>query len=369
MNKEYYMQRAIDLANQGKGKVNPNPLVGAVIVKDGRIIGEGYHECFGQAHAEVNAFLNATEDVEGADMYVTLEPCSHYGKTPPCALKIIEKKIKNVYISSLDPNPLVNRKGVGLLESAGIHVESGILEAKTKKQNEIFLKYIQTKRSFVAIKYAMTLDGKIASYTGDSKWITNSQSRAFVHELRNQYMAIMVGVNTVIKDNPRLNTRREGISRDPIRFIIDPHLRIPEDSIVVTTAHDQKTIIVTGKSVNSQKIERLIQLGVHIIQKSTNPDIDLNEVLEDIAAMQIDSLLIEGGAYLIGRAIESNIADKAYVFIAPKIIGGKEALSPVGGQGRALMNDAVLLESITLHAMDGDILVEGYFNHNKENKS
>jgi diaminohydroxyphosphoribosylaminopyrimidine deaminase / 5-amino-6-(5-phosphoribosylamino)uracil reductase len=369
MNKIAYMKRAIELADQGKGKVNPNPLVGAVIVKDGRIIAEGYHECFGHAHAEVNAFLNATEDVEGADMYVTLEPCSHYGKTPPCALKIIEKKIKRVFISSLDPNPLVNRKGVELLEKAGIEVESGILETETQKQNEIFLKYIQTKQTFVAIKYAMTLDGKIATVTGDSKWITNEKSRAFVHDLRNQYMAIMIGVNTVIQDNPRLDTRRREVSRNPIRFVIDPNLRIPEDSMIVQTAKEQQTFVVTGKNFDQSKKERLIQKNVSFIHQTTEHDIDLALLINDISKLNIDSLLIEGGAYVLGSAIESNIVDKAYVFIAPKIIGGKDAPSPIGGSGVMKINDGFQLKDIKLHSFDDDIMVEGYFQHNKEQAS
>ena len=366
MNKIDYMKRAIELADQGQGKVNPNPLVGAVIVKNGKIIGEGYHECFGHAHAEVNAFLNATEDVEGADMYVTLEPCSHYGKTPPCALKIIEKKIKRVFISSLDPNPLVNSRGVALLKSAGIEVESGILSDETEKQNEIFLKYIQTKRPFVAIKYAMTLDGKIATSSGDSKWITNETSRAFVHDLRNQYMAIMVGINTVIHDNPKLDTRRDIPSRNPIRFVIDPTLRIPEDSLIVQTTDHQKTYIVTGHHVDSDKITRLLQKNIGIIQKNTDPEIDLHDLITEIAKLNIDSILIEGGSYLLGKAIESKIVDKAYVFIAPKIIGGKDALSPIGGNGVLKMKDAFKLNSIKLHQFDQDIMIEGYFTNNKE---
>jgi diaminohydroxyphosphoribosylaminopyrimidine deaminase/5-amino-6-(5-phosphoribosylamino)uracil reductase len=366
MNKFDYMKRAIELAEQGKGKVNPNPLVGAVIVKDGKIIGEGYHECFGHAHAEVNAFLNATEDVEGADMYVTLEPCSHYGKTPPCALKIIEKKIHRVFISSLDPNPLVNHKGVELLEQAGITVESGILESETQKQNEIFLKYIQTKKPFVAIKYAMTLDGKIATPSGDSKWITNEKSRAFVHDLRNQYMAIMVGVNTIIKDNPRLDTRREGVSRNPIRFIIDPNLRIPEHSIVVETAQEQQTYLVTGQTFDPDKKDRLVQKNVRFIHQNTVHDIDFSMLIQEIAKLHIDSLLIEGGASVLGSAIESRIVDKVYAFIAPKIIGGKDAPSPIGGLGIFKMNEGLTLKDITLHTFDHDIMVEGYLTDNKE---
>lgn len=361
----YYMQKAIDLADQGKGFVNPNPLVGAVIVKDGKIIGEGYHECFGQAHAEVNAFLNATADVEGADMYVTLEPCSHYGKTPPCALKIIEKKIKRVFISQLDPNPLVNSKGVKLLEDAGIEVQSGILEEKTRKQNEIFLKYIQEKVPFVAMKYAMTLDGKIATKLKDSKWITNEKSRAFVHELRNQYMAILVGANTVIEDDPHLDTRREQkTSRHPIRIIIDPDLSIPLDMYVIKTAHTQPTWIVTGLNHDEQKKKSYEDLGVKIIEKETNP-LNLNDLMITLGQMKIDSLLIEGGSYVHGKALEANIIDKVYAFIAPKLIGGKNALTPVGGEGVDLMKDAYQLNDVTYHTFDNDLLVEGYLKYKK----
>lgn len=358
---EKYMKRAIELANQGKGFVNPNPLVGAVIVKDGKIIGEGYHECFGQAHAEVNAFLNATEDVSGADMYVTLEPCSHYGKTPPCALKIIEKKIKRVFISQLDPNPLVNSKGVKLLKDAGIEVESGILENETKEQNEIFLKYIQTKKPFVAMKYAMTLDGKLATKSRDSKWITNEKSRAFVHDLRNQYMSIMIGVGTVIADDPSLDTRREIPSRNPIRIVIDPKLEIPLDSKIVRTAKDVKTIIVTGQVNDEKLIKKLRDLNIEVILKKADPNIDLNDLMNDLGKMNIDSVLIEGGSYLLGQALLSNILDKAFVFISPKMVGGKDALTPVGGSGIELMKDAIQLTKIKYHYFDQDIMIEGNF--------
>ena len=364
--KEKYMQMAIDLANQGKGFVNPNPLVGAVIVKDGRIIGIGYHERFGEGHAEVNAFKNATEDVEGADMYVTLEPCSHYGKTPPCALKIIDKKIKRVFVSQLDPNPLVNSKGIKLLKDAGIEVETGILEEETKAQNEIFLKYIQTKKPFVAIKYAMTLDGKLATTSRDSKWITNEKSRAYVHELRNQYMAIMAGVNTIILDDSKLNTRRNQPSRNPIRIILDPELQIPISSYVVQSAKEQPTWIVTSETYNQAKYNQLESFGVKLITRPANPDINLEELISYLGEQKIDSILIEGGSYLHAKAIESKIVDKAFVFIAPKIIGGSSALTPVGGEGIHLMKDAYLLNHTTIHTFDNDILIEGYFTKIKE---
>jgi diaminohydroxyphosphoribosylaminopyrimidine deaminase/5-amino-6-(5-phosphoribosylamino)uracil reductase len=362
MHKNDYMKKAIELADYGKGFVNPNPLVGAVIVKNGKIIGEGYHERFGQPHAEVNAFLNATEDVEGAEMYVTLEPCSHYGKTPPCALKIIENKIKKVYISQLDPNPLVNSKGVKMLEDAGIEVEYGILENETKKQNEIFLKYIQTRKPFVALKYAMTLDGKIATATSDSKWITNEKSRAYVHELRNMYQAILVGVGTINSDNPQLNTRRDVLSRNPIRIILDKNLDIKMDSYVITSAHEQKTIVFTSKQAQITKIEQLQSSGVEVIQMDANPHFDLHLLLTLLGEMKIDGVLVEGGSHILGSFIEQKAADKAYVFIAPKYIGSKDALSPIAGQGVAYKKDAYPLKNTTVTSFDEDVMIEGYFN-------
>lgn len=363
---ENFMKRAIELADKGKGSVNPNPLVGAVIVKDGKIIGEGYHECFGHAHAEVNAFLNATESVEGADMYVTLEPCSHYGKTPPCALKIIEKKINRVFISQLDPNPLVNRRGVELLENAGIHVESGILEEEAKKQNEVFLKCIQTKMPYVVMKYAMTLDGKIATSTKDSKWITNEKSRAFVHELRHNYMAIMVGANTVLHDNPHLDTRRnDKPSRNPIRIIIDPDLVTPLNSYVVETAMTQPTWIVTSDEEKDEKLAPYRDKGVKTIPMSTHPLI-LKDLLMILGDLKVDSVLIEGGSYLFGSLLDEKIVDKAYVFIAPKMVGGKDSLTPISGKGVKNMNEAFRLVNTEIHTFDDDIMIEGYFEYDKE---
>jgi diaminohydroxyphosphoribosylaminopyrimidine deaminase / 5-amino-6-(5-phosphoribosylamino)uracil reductase len=359
--KEFYMKKAIDLANRGKGFVNPNPLVGAVIVKNDKIIGEGYHEVFGKAHAEVNAFLNATEDVTGADMYVTLEPCSHYGKTPPCALKIIEKGIKRVFVSSLDPNPLVNFKGIQLLKDAGIEVEYGILDDITKKQNEIFFHFVKYRTPFVAMKYGMTLDGKIASKTGDSKWITNELSRVYVHELRNQYSSIMVGINTILKDNPRLDTRLDRLARNPVRIVLDPNLKIPEQSYVVTTAKDQPTYVVTLQSSNEGKMNQLTDLGVKLI-KQNEKEINLKQLMIDLGKMNIDSVLIEGGSLTHAKALEANIVHKVYAFVAPVMIGGKEALSPVGGNGVQLIKQGIKLNDVSFQQFEDNIMITGYVN-------
>lgn len=351
LEKKAYMQKAIDLAQQGEGFVNPNPLVGSIIVKDGKIIGEGYHEQYGGPHAEVNAFNHATEDVEVATMFVTLEPCAHYGKTPPCALKIVEKKIKKVIIAKTDPNPLVNMKGIEILKNAGIEVEYGLMSDEVELQNEIFLKYIQTKKPFVSIKYAMTADGKLATKNLDSKWITNEASRAYVHELRNKHMAILVGVNTIIHDDARLNTRLDKPHRNPIRIIIDPELTIPRDAYVIKTATVQPTWIVTKKYE-----QRLVDQGVRIIQM---PEIDLAILMDKLGEEKVDSVLIEGGSYTHGKALESGIVDKVYVFIAPKLIGGTKALTPVGGEGVALMSDAYQLKNVKYTPFGDDILMEG----------
>lgn len=351
LDKKVYMQKAIDLAQQGEGFVNPNPLVGSIIVKDGKIIGEGYHEKYGGPHAEVNAFNHATEDVEGATMFVTLEPCAHYGKTPPCALKIVEKKIKKVIIAKTDPNPLVNMKGIEILKNAGIEVEYGLMSDQVELQNEIFLKYIQTKKPFVSIKYAMTADGKLATKNLDSKWITNEASRAYVHELRNKHMAILVGVNTIIHDDARLNTRLDKPHRNPIRIIIDPELSIPRDAYVIKTATVQPTWIVTKKYE-----QRLVDQGVRIIQM---PEIDFVQLMDKLGEEKVDSVLIEGGSYTHGKALESGIVDKVYIFIAPKLIGGTKALTPVGGEGVALMSDAYQLKNVKYTPFGDDILMEG----------
>ena len=358
---EKYMELALTLALKGKGTVSPNPMVGAVIVKDGRIIGEGYHQRYGEGHAEVNAFKNASEDVKGATMYVTLEPCSHYGKTPPCAEKIVEKKIKKVVIGILDPNPLVSGRGVKILQDAGIEVESGILNDKCIKINEIFMKYIVKKEPFVVMKSAMSLDGKIATAAGESKWITGEKSRRNVHVLRKELSAIMVGVETVIKDNPELTCRIEnGIN--PIRIVVDSTLRIPIDSKIIKTADKVKTIIATTKKAEKNTIEILEDYGVQIIIADTNKEgrVDLKDLMKKLGEAKIDSILLEGGAKLNFSALEEGIVDKVQIYIAPKIIGGENAKGPVGGLGIDKLEQAFKLKEITYKTVGEDILIEGY---------
>lgn len=358
------MRKAIALARKGEGYTSPNPLVGAVIVKNGTIIGEGYHEFYGGNHAEVNAFKNAREDVEGSTMYVTLEPCSHFGKTPPCANAIVQKKIKKVVIGLKDPNPLVSGKGIEMLESSGIEVVTNILENECKKLNEVFLKYISTKTPFVLLKYAMTLDGKIATYTGDSKWISNSLSRSYVHEIRHKFSAIMVGIGTVLKDNPNLNTRLEDTSCiDPIRIIVDTKCKIPLDANVINIKSNARTIVATTKLACKDKLKSLKDKGVEIIiTPLKNDHVDLKYLLKTLGDAGIDSILLEGGGELNFSALQENIVDKVVTFISPKIIGGSLSKTPVGGNGIEFMKDAINLDNISLKRFGEDIMLEGYIN-------
>ena len=357
---EEYMKLAIELAKKGKGKVNPNPLVGAVIVKDGKIIGKGYHEKCGTNHAEVNAFLSAKESVEGATMYVTLEPCSHYGKTPPCADKIVEKKIAKVVIGMTDPNPLVSGRGIKKLEDAGIEVVTGVLEDECKKVNEVFIKYISKKVPFVVLKTAMSLDGKIATASGESQWITCEESRLKVHELRNELSGIMVGVNTVIKDNPSLTCRIEN-GRNPRVIVVDSKLRIPIDSNVVINNKNNGLIIATTENCDKDKMLKLEEMGVTILKiQAKNGRVDLKKLMIELGNIGVDGILLEGGSTLNYSALEEGIVDKVQVYIAPKIIGGEKAKTPVGGIGIEKLKDHFKVKNIQVSKIGQDILIEGY---------
>ena len=364
------MKLALELAKKGIGRVHPNPMVGAVIVKDGKIQGQGYHKKCGEGHAEVNAFKDAeekNENVEGAEMYVTLEPCSHFGKTPPCADKIIEKKISKVFIGTLDPNPLVAGRGVKKLKDAGIYVEYGILESECYKLNEVFMKYIVKKEPFVVMKTGMSLDGKIATYSGESKWITEEKSREDVHNLRNELTGIMVGINTVLKDNPQLTCRVNG-GRNPIRIIVDSTLKIPIDCKIVNTAKEVETIIATTDKANLDKINSLEDKGVKIIVvPSKNGKVNLKELMTILGKLKIDSILLEGGGTLNFSALEEGIVDKVKIYIAPKIIGGKDSKTPIEGKGIDNLKDAFKITNLSVSTIKEDILVEGYVEKGDEN--
>lgn len=356
------MRRALELSKKAVGLVNPNPLVGAVIVKDNRIIGEGYHEYFGGPHAEVNAFKNAKEDVEGSTMYVTLEPCSHFGKTPPCADAIVKNKIARVVVGMIDPNPLVAGRGIEILRKNGIEVITGIMEKEIIKTNEIFVKYISSKQPFCIMKTAMTIDGKIATTTGDSKWISNEKSRAYVHELRQRVTGIMVGIGTVLMDDPELTTRREGlISLNPTRIIIDSKARIPIDAKVLKCDKDTKTIIVTTEFADKSKIEAIKQKGAEVIVTQSKDNwVDLKHLMTVLGDMGIDSILLEGGSTLNYSAIEAGIVDKTITFISPKIFGGTSGKTPVGGKGIDYVKDSIKLMDVEVTRFDEDIMIEGY---------
>lgn len=370
MPEEKYMRRAIELAKKGSGHVNPNPLVGAVIVRDGEIIGEGYHECYGQLHAERNAIANAKKrgnSLEGSTIYVTLEPCCHYGKTPPCTEAIIEEKIARVVVGSDDPNPLVSGKGFQMLREKGIEVIPHFLKEECDAMNHVFFHYIRTGTPYVAMKYAMTMDGKIACYTGDSKWVTGEESRAHVQTLRNHYKGIMAGIGTVLADDPMLNCRIEG-GRDPIRIIADSHLRIPMDSQLVRTAGQQPLIVACLPDADEEKAAQLQEKGVEVLRIPGVMTADITEeqkeviflpvLMKELGARKIDGILLEGGGQLNESALQAEIVDRIYCYIAPKIFGGAQAKTPVEGQGLTRAADAWQFNRIGMQEFGQDILLE-----------
>lgn len=365
-----YMRRAIQLARQGQGWCHPNPMVGAVIVRDGRIIGEGYHQKCGELHAERNAFASLTESAQDATLYVTLEPCCHYGKTPPCTEAIIQHGIARVVVGSRDPNPRVNGGGVRILREAGIQVDTDFLREECDALNPVFFHYIQKHTPYVIQKYAMTLDGKIATQTGASKWITGPASRAEVQSLRHACMAIMVGIGTVLADDPLLTCRIPG-GRNPIRIIADSHLRIPLDSQLVATAHEVPTYVVTAfpeqpaqptdRSVyispeTESKVDQLQALGVRLLNlpSADGPGVDLKKLMQVLGEMEADSLLLEGGGTLNESALRAGIVNEIQVYVAPKIFGGR-AKSPVEGQGVNLPEEAYRFQIVGIDPVGEDI--------------
>lgn len=360
-----YMQRAIELAKLGIGKVNPNPLVGAVIVKDGEIISEGYHRVYGDLHAERNAFLNLKnkEDAKGAEMYVTLEPCCHYGKQPPCTEAIIEHGISKVYVGSNDPNILVAGKGIQRLRDAGIEVITEFMKEECDVLNPVFFHYITTKTPFVLMKYAMTLDGKIATRTGHSRWISNEVSRERVQQTRNALKGIMVGIGTVLNDDPRLTCRIEG-SRNPIRIICDSKLRIPLTGNVVTTAKEIPTIVATIEPRPEymrlwEEQKRLLEKeGVEVLVVAEHEErLDLRDLMIKLGEKQIDGILLEGGSTLNYAALQAGIVNRIEAYVAPKLFGGSSSATPVGGEGVELATDAFQCELISTECRDGDVLL------------
>lgn len=360
MSDEAIMRRAIALARTAAGWTNPNPLVGAVVVKDGRVIGQGCHERFGQLHAERNALKSCKEDPAGATIYVTLEPCNHTGHQPPCVDALIEAGIAKVVVGSRDPNPLVSGKGNARLRAAGIEVEEDFLRDECDALNPIFFHYITTKRPYVVSKWAMTVDGKIAAATGDARWVSNEASRADTHELRQRLAGIMVGINTVLADNPELTCRRTVPSNNPTRIVCDSQLRIPLDCTLVATAKETPVIVAcacdTESGAATQKAKALAQAGVSVVRvPGADGRVDLNALMTELGKRQIDSLLVEGGGTLHAQLFAEDLVDRVVVYVAPKVIGGTTAKTPVGGAGIPLMADAIELGTPRVDVLDGDV--------------
>lgn len=365
MTDQEYMLRAIQLAKKGEGWTNPNPMVGAVIVKDGRIIGEGYHKKCGELHAERNAIASLTESAEGATIYVTLEPCCHYGKTPPCTEAIIEQKIKKVVIGSRDPNPKVAGKGAQILRESGITVVQDFMREECDRLNPVFFHYITTKTPYVVMKYAMTLDGKIATKTGASKWITGETARQEVQHMRHRYMGIMAGIGTVLADDPMLNVRVEGW-KSPVRILCDSSLRIPLDSQIVRSAKEYRTIVAyAGREENEEitekitkKIEQLHAKGVDTVCcPDEKGQIDLKKLMIYLGNEGIDSILLEGGGTLNDSALRAGIVKEVHCFIAPKLFGGKNSKTPVQGIGIELPSEALKLKCTDICRIGEDIRI------------
>lgn len=360
-----YMARALQLALRGAGHTRPNPMVGAVLVKDGRIIGEGWHKQYGGPHAEVNAFASATEDPEGATLYVSLEPCSHYGKTPPCADLIIRKKVARVVAALEDPNPLVSGRGFRKLRANGIRVTVGVLAEEARHINDVFLTYVTRKRPFVLYKAAMSLDGKIACHTGESQWISSEKSREEVQRLRGILSGIMVGAGTVIADNPRLTCRMEEYE-NPARIIVDGKLRVPLESRIF---HEPgRNIILTTSEASLEKKKALENLGVELIEADSEEPgkVDLKSAMLALGIKGIDGILLEGGPTLAASALEAGIIDAVRFYIAQKIIGGREAPSPFAGTGAAHMNEVVPLTDAVYGTSGDDLWIQAYIQREKK---
>lgn len=357
MNDQDYMRQALALAERGCGWTSPNPMVGAVIVKDGRVIGEGWHERYGDLHAERNALKHATESVEGATMYVTLEPCCHHGKQPPCTDAIIAAGIHRVVVGSADPNPLVAGKGVAILRSHGISVTENVLRAECDALNEVFLHYIRHKQPFVVMKAAMTLDGKIATHTGASRWVTGEEARAHGHALRHRYAAIMVGVGTVLADDPQLTCRLPG-GRNPLRIVCDTNLRTPLDAKLVQTANETPVLIAACETA-PEKRAPYEEAGCKVwVLPEHAGHVDLAALMQRLGEEGIDSVLLEGGGTLNWAALEAGIVQKVCSYVAPKLFGGRDAKTPVEGVGIDMPDEAAQLRITEIARLGEDILIE-----------
>lgn len=365
MKYEEYMRMALELAAKGAGYVSPNPMVGAVVVKDDHgVVGRGYHQAVGGPHAEVNAIDDAGDQAKGATLFVTLEPCNHQGRTPPCTRKIIDAGIRQVVVAMADPNPHVAGGGNAYLESRGVDVACGVCEAEAAALNESFIKYIRSQQPYVVLKMAATLDGRIATRTGDARWVTGPRARAFVHQLRHDMDAIMVGGGTVLADDPELTTRLEkGSGVDPIRIVLDTHLSVSPDIRMLNLSSTSETLIVCGPDAPAQKKTRLKDKGADLLEVPLKDGhIDLKILMERLGARGVTSLLVEGGAQVAGSALKAGIVDKVHYFYAPKILGGEDGIPMCAGQGPEKMDDCIPLRDTHVRRVGDDILVTGYLN-------
>lgn len=362
------MRMALDLARKGWGYTAPNPMVGAVLVKDGAVVGKGWHRKVGGPHAEVNAIDDAGGHARGADLYVTLEPCNHTGRTPPCTEKILSAGIRRVFVAMDDPNPDVAGGGNDYLRAKGIPVTTGILEREALRLNEFFVKYARTRRPFVILKCAATLDGRIATRTGDARWVTGEASRAYVHHLRHGVDGIMVGIGTVLADDPSLTTRpAEGRGSDPTRIILDSRLSIPEDARVLTIDSAAGAIIAAGEAAPAERERRLAAGGARVIRLPLAADggIDLGALMDRLGGMGVTSLLVEGGSRVTASMLASGVADKIMFFYAPKILGGDDGFPICRGNAPALMRDCIPIREASVRRFGEDILVEGYIENRR----
>ncbi len=362
MSEEEYMRMALRLARRGLGWTSPNPMVGAVLVKDDRVIGRGYHRRFGGNHAEVNAFQSASTDPAGATLYVTLEPCCHYGKTPPCVDAIISNRLKRVVIGTLDPNPQVNGKSVKLLNEHGIETRVGMLEPECRELNEAHFKYMTTGRPLVTLKFAQSLDGRIATARGDSRWISSEEFRKRAHRLRASNDAILVGINTVLADNPQLTVRLVR-GRNPTRVVLDSRLRIPLDSEIVRTRHEAPVLITTTAQADREKATQLDELGIEtlVVPPDKSGGLDLKHLLQALGERNISSLLVEGGSKVITSFLRQKLADKVVVAIAPKILG--RGLDAVAELDIVRLSQALPLTFQKISRAGSDIVIEARVNY------
>jgi diaminohydroxyphosphoribosylaminopyrimidine deaminase/5-amino-6-(5-phosphoribosylamino)uracil reductase len=356
---EYFMRLAMKLALKAKGMTFPNPLVGALVVKNNRIVGRGYHKQAGLAHAEVIALGQAGRKAEGATLYATLEPCAHFGRTPPCVEAIVKHKVRKVIVGMIDPNPLNNGRGISFLKQQGIKVEVGVLEQRLRRLNESFIKYITKRMPFVTVKVAQSLDGKIATRTGDSRWITQDKARVYAHRIRQHYDGIMVGVNTVLRDNPKLDAWFA--KHQPTKIIVDSQLSTPQNANIFLRSG--KVIIATiptklGQETENRKI--LSQKAKVLEVKEKDGQINLKDMLKKLASLEITNILVEGGGTLHGSLFDEGLVDKVLWFISPKILGGKDAISSVMGRGVSRIEKAIKLKEVRIRRIGEDLLIEGY---------